>query len=135
MRQDYFTCNGKRYHTGTIVVIANRKMTFLYFNTDNNRFAFKNGECVSQYSSEYLGKHPITICSEVDGTVKLPVLRKKRELSIDGMLLGWMWYIFIMGLAVIFNDRIGIWILASWIFFSWRKNKIEKEGMYYERQI
>ncbi len=52
----------------------------------------------------------------------------KDELSIDGLLLAWIWYVLIMGVAVIFNDRIGIWALASIIFFDYRNKKLKDAG-------
>ena len=50
------------------------------------------------------------------------------ELNIDGLFLAWMWYIFIMAIATIFYARIGIWLFASVIFFSYRNNKLKEEG-------
>ena len=34
--------------------------------------------------------------------------------------IGWVWYIIIMLVAVIFKDRIIIWLVASAIFFTWK---------------
>ena len=50
------------------------------------------------------------------------------ELNIDGLLIAWIWYIFIMAVAIIFKDCIGIWILASVVFFSYRKRKLNERG-------
>ena len=52
----------------------------------------------------------------------------KEELNIDGLLIAWIWYVFIMGVAIIFNDRIGIWILASIVFFNYRNKKLREAG-------
>lgn len=34
--------------------------------------------------------------------------------------IGWIWYIVIMVVGTIFNDRILIWIVATAIFFAWK---------------
>ena len=52
----------------------------------------------------------------------------KDELNIDGLFISWMWYIFIMVVAVIFKDCIGIWILASIVFFNYRNKKLKERG-------
>jgi hypothetical protein len=50
------------------------------------------------------------------------------ELNIDGLFIAWAWYIFIMVIAALFYDRIGIWILASIIFFVYRNKKLKEAG-------
>jgi hypothetical protein len=37
--------------------------------------------------------------------------------------IGFIWYIAIMLLAVIFKDKIGIWIFATIVYFLWKANK------------
>jgi hypothetical protein len=37
-----------------------------------------------------------------------------------GVEIGWVWYIIIMVVGTIFNDRLMIWIFASLIFFGWK---------------
>lgn len=34
--------------------------------------------------------------------------------------IAWIWYIIVMAVAVIFNDRVLIWIFASALFFLWK---------------
>ena len=38
--------------------------------------------------------------------------------------IGWIWYIFIMIVGTIFNDRLIIWIVASAVFFLWKAGKL-----------
>lgn len=40
--------------------------------------------------------------------------------SYNDMFIGWVWYIVIMLVGVIFNDRWLIWIFATIIFFTWK---------------
>ena len=46
--------------------------------------------------------------------------------SMGDVDVGWVWYILIMVVGVIFNARILIWIVATVVFFSW-KNGLLKE--------
>ena len=52
----------------------------------------------------------------------------KDELNIDGLFIAWIWYILIMLILVIFNDRIFGWIGASIIFFNYRDKKLKEAG-------
>ena len=38
--------------------------------------------------------------------------------------IGWIWYIIIMVVGAIFQDRLLIWIVASAIFFLWKSGKL-----------
>lgn len=37
--------------------------------------------------------------------------------------IGFIWYVVIMLIATIFKDRLGIWILTTIVYFSWKSNK------------
>lgn len=38
--------------------------------------------------------------------------------------IGWIWYIIIMVVGTIFNDRLLIWIVATAIFFLWKSGRL-----------
>lgn len=38
--------------------------------------------------------------------------------------IGWVWYIVIMAVGTIFNDRLLIWIIATAIFFIWKCGRL-----------
>ena len=38
----------------------------------------------------------------------------------DDIFIGWIWYILIMVVGVIFRDRLTIWIFATVVFFLWK---------------
>lgn len=40
--------------------------------------------------------------------------------SEDAIFVGWAWYIIIMAVGLIFNDRWLIWFWATLIFFNWK---------------
>jgi hypothetical protein len=48
----------------------------------------------------------------------IPSTKEKKIIWDDWMVAKTIWYIIVMLAAVIFNDRIGIWIIATWIWWS-----------------
>ena len=74
----------------------------------------------------------VCVTDAVDDRTKMPQTKHVKDSQIDGMALGWMWYIFIMAIVTIFKGQIIWWILISVAFFTWRHNKIQKEGTYIE---
>ena len=143
MRQNYFVYNGKRYNFGTIVVIKwcsnithtviNARATFIDYNTESKEYT------VEIYGNKYVyteDKFFKVLCYVVDDDVEINknIRREPKshtftdELNIDGLLIAWIWYIFIMAVGVIFYDRIGIWILTSVIFFNYRNKKLKEAG-------
>ena len=78
-----------------------------------------------------IGDIVIDCCDKANNNV-MPNNQKHtflQEIAIEGLLLAWMWYIFVMVIAFIFNSRIAIWILASVIFFDYRNKKLRKAGL------
>lgn len=143
MRQNYFVYNGKRYNSGTIIVIKwcnnitrtvlNTRATFIDYNTERKEYT------VEVYGNKYVyteDKFLKVLCNVVDADDKINgniQSEQKRytftdELNIDGLLIAWIWYIFIMVVGIIFHDRIGIWILTSVIFFNYRDKKLKEVG-------
>ena len=148
MIQNYFVHNGQRYYTGTEIIVkqseefitgrtVDTKATFMYFNTESERVVFRIRSCDHSYPKKMFDKVFVGIGDNVVDweTYKskvvasnITVQQKHKfsdELRIDGMFFAWFWYIFIMAIAVIFRARIGIWILASIIFFAYRNKKIK----------
>lgn len=141
MKQNYFVYNGERYNTGDVIIIKffnyktrkmyNTKAIFLYYDTDEEEYV------VEIYGNEYSytkDRFYKSLCDlEAVHTSKearaAPTYHTfADELKIDNLLIAWIWYIFIMAVAVIFYDRIGIWILASVVFFDYRNTKLKEAG-------
>ena len=60
--------------------------------------------------------------------------RKKhylKESEVPEIIYGWVMYIFIMCLLVIFKHAWAGWIAATIYFFRWKKKKL-KEAYYYD---
>lgn len=147
MRLGYFVYNGKRYESGTKFLFGgNQEGTFLWRDDESGYISYIFTPIPNYYN---MFPEPTTairksndfwrvfegVTGEVNPTIKPPVLKQRQDSQIDGLVIGWMWYILLMVISVIFNDRIGLWALWTFIFFSWRFDKIKKEGFYYERQV
>lgn len=143
MRQNYFVYNGKRYNSGTIVVIAwcnnitytvsKTRATFICYNTESKEYT------VEIYGNQYVYAEDrffkvLHYVVDANAETNRNIRKEPKshtfadELNIDGLLIAWIWYVFIMAVGVIFYDRIGIWILASVIFFSYRNKKLKEAG-------
>ena len=140
MKQDYVIYKGVRYNSGDKIHILwytdghrnVRNYTGIFVDCDEEKDEYRftvdgilyrfNKTCFYQT----IRNEPVQMSTQVK---KEPLKATfKNELCIDGLLIAWMWYVFIMAIAVIFYDRIGIWILASVIFFNYRKKKLKEEG-------
>lgn len=140
MKEKYFIYKDKRYPSGTIINIwwvctftksvMRANATFIEHNVDTDQYIVE----VYGKREAYEKKHFYNaLCCVVENhPVNVPKSPKQHtfvnELGIDGLLIAWIWYIFIMVVGVIFYDRIGIWILASVIFFNYRKKKLKEAG-------
>lgn len=139
MKQEYFIYENIKYNSGTDIVINKYdsgykypvRAVFLYYDTGKDVYAIQVGNDIKEYTTKEF-KTMIFRCIYNSHPVKYQKLRSEltfqKELEIEGLLLAWIWYIFIMVVAIIFNDRIGIWILSSIIFFRYRNKKIKEAG-------
>ena len=152
MFQRYFIYNGKTYPSGTIIkmriqdqITKKEREENLIFSSvsGNNVYAcremvIKKYYCFSENDFcsaiiEVTDKiHPDYIAAESMRQLQIERYNRKPTLSeqmnIPSLGIAWIWYIIIMAVAIIFNDRVGIWLLASVIFFSYRKKKLREEG-------
>lgn len=60
--------------------------------------------------------------------------RYLKDSQVPELAIGWVLYISIMLILLIFNDRIIGWIFVSAYFFSWRHKKKEEVGTYYDKR-
>jgi hypothetical protein len=139
MRQNYFIHNGKQYNSGDKVILdfllyktymmRNANATFLYYNPETREYH------IEFYGEEYVYEEKLfykKLCSGISPRAPTSTNCKEytftNELNVDGLFIAWIWYIFIMAIAIIFYDRIAIWILASVIFFGYRNKKLKEAG-------
>lgn len=136
MIRNYFEIDGEKYYTGTVIVVSRMgkqvKATFVGYHEQLQKYVYEinNGKCFVDENSFY--ENLVSITNVMNNNVQLPTEKTKMDRHIDGLTLGWAWYIFLMALSVLFKDCIGLWIFISIVFFSWRNKKIKTEGTYYE---
>jgi hypothetical protein len=136
MFQNYFEINGVKYYTGTVFVTNHMgkqvEATFVSYNTEKSRYVYKIDAKTWLIGKDSFWRNFVDITEKVDTTVRTPVVKRMKDFDINGMFIGWVWYIFLMAISVIFKDAIWLWILISCVFFSWRSKKIKEEGTYIE---
>lgn len=134
--QNYFVWNGVKYYTGTVIVINDMgkptEASFVCYDKTYSRYIYKIKECMHHVWPKQFEQSFIKVTDKVDKNVHIPVVKTLKDSQIDGLFLGWLWYIFLMVVATIFKGNIGFWILISYVFFSWRAKKIKEEGTYIE---
>lgn len=143
MKQNYFVHNNKRYESGTIIILSrfdyisrrvcDTKVKFLCHDTETKEYIVEIYGKEYTYTEKFFYDNIIEIYDPNKPIVNTQAANAKTrtfsdELNIDGLFIAWMWYVFIMAVGVIFYDRIGIWILASIIFFRYRNKKLKEAG-------
>ena len=141
MKQNYIICKGKRYNSGDTMDILwytngyrnAHNYTGIFVDCDPEKDEYRFIVDGFMYCFNKVCFWRIVVSEPIqDGP--LHKIRKpskptfKEELSIDGLFVAWIWYIFIMLVLVIFNGRILGWIVASIVFFDYRNNKLRKAG-------
>ena len=137
MKQNYFVVDGKKYYTGTVFVIkdCNGRQTEAYFicyDTDLRKYIYKTEGCRWSSHDNFFWNRFVAVTDKVNNEISYPVAKVQKDLEIDGLFIGWVWYIFLMLISTIFKDAIGLWGLITVVFFSWRSKKIKEEGTYIE---
>ena len=142
-KSDYFDYKGVRYYAGTKfkMKVRSGKIEEVVF----VRQAYKAPECIEvnyrpegySYSiAENIKKENLdnVIIEMIGGDYLSEFERKKhylKESEVPEIVYGWVMYIFIMCLLVIFKHAWAGWIAATIFFFRWRKKKL-KEAYYYD---
>lgn len=136
MMRNYFEVNGEKYYTGTVFIVKNMgkqvEATFICYNTERSLYVYKIDRCRYYMHNDMFVHNFVCVTDKRNMDARMPVTKTRKDMDIDGLFIGWVWYIFLMALATIFKENIGLWILISVIFFSWRSEKIKKEGTYIE---
>lgn len=136
--RDYFEVNGIKYYTGTIFITQKMgrhvEATFVGYDMYYSKYIYtiNSGGCRHITHDEYFWDHFVSVTDKKNESAHIPILKTKKDSDIDGLFLGWLWYIFLMAISVIFKGAIAWWIFISVVFFSWRSKKIKEEGTYYE---
>lgn len=140
MKQGYFVYNSEEYPTGTIIKFKDlynnkiRLASFIYYDTEKNNYTIRyedNGKRWTISAIDFTSNIQ-SVTDKFASDIKIPEVKQLKDSKIDGMVLGWVWYIFIMLIGTIFVGAPVIWVIVSVVFFSWRHKKIKEEGNCYE---
>ena len=133
--QNYFVVNGTRHYTGAVFIVNNMgqqsEATFLCYNPSTLKYSYRIKECTWHVNETEFRKNLVCVTDKVNDSVSTPTICTPKDSEINGMFIGWVWYIFCMLISTILNGQIVFWALESLIFFSWRAEK-KKEGTHIE---
>lgn len=128
-----FSYKNKIYHNGTKILfngkcLLNDKEVFLnniivsfMYSQGKYRYVKDNNNI---YMCPWLDFEKCIVKIVTDENKAPPVKAKEEFYWTDSMVIKTIWYVIIMLAATIFHDRIGIWILATVVwYFSTFKNK------------
>ena len=133
MYLNYFVYNGQKYYTGTVVKLRSGKAgSFICRIAERDWSVFKVDGYRMIIPGDCMQSTIVSITDQVNKNVHMPVQKTFKDSDIDGLSLGWVWYIFLMLISILFKDCIKLWIVISVLFFGWRALKIKEEGNYYE---
>lgn len=136
MLQNYILLNGKKYYSGSVFIVncmgKESEAVLIGYNKEYDSYFFKINNKTCRMKDVVFKNNFVRIADGVNINVHIPTEKKRKDLDIDGLFLGWVWYIFLMAIATIFNGAIFLWIMISIIFFNWRAKKIKEEGTYIE---
>lgn len=123
MNNRYLFFKGKHYDVGTKVLIKTRwngiqEATFYGWGT----YPFR-GENVWGIDYYYfnIDKYLVDIIEPIEVNLQPVNVDDKNCPPAWDVEIGWIWYILIMAVGLIFKDFWMIWIVATIIFFSWKK--------------
>lgn len=106
----------------------------MYTGTTNDgkhvlRYSQNNKLNVGIYSESELKNIVVSDKRTYNGMVK----HVPKDIEINKLFLGWIWYIFLIIVVSIFKGAIVGWVFISFFFFSWRK-KVKEEATYYTKE-
>jgi hypothetical protein len=145
---NFFEFNGKKYTSGTIVKLNNN---FVKYNIDKDNIIAKAfvgndqrywfhiiGEINQEINKEYLigvSHNEVEVAieniiepNEFEVNNVEEVQEKYCDWEYNGLITGWIIYVFLMAMFSIFKGAIGFWIITSVVFFNWRSNKLKPYG-------
>lgn len=133
---NYFVWNGVKYYTGTVIVVKDMgrpvEAAFVCYDKTYNRYVYKIKDWQCSVYPKQFEELLVEVTDKRNNKVHMPVVKTLKDSQIEGLFLGWMWYIFLMAVSTIFRYNFLWWALISFGFFTWRADKIKKEGEYIE---
>ena len=107
--------NGKCNLNECEIVLNNQIVTYLY--RENGKVYIQDDNKIYTCPSWEFEKRIVKIVMETK-VMPMPVKQETEFYWTNDMVAKTLWYIIIMLVAVIFNDCIGIWILATIVWYN-----------------
>jgi hypothetical protein len=145
MKCNYFVHDGKQYNSGTVIrvrmfnhitgKVQEKNAVFIEYDNESKMYKILVDGIAVEYTERYFNHIFCCIFAKNNTQNKTHTANVQKreksftdELNIDGLGLAWMWYVFIMLVAIIFYDRVVIWVAASVVFFQYRDKKLKEAG-------
>ena len=133
---NYFVWKGVKYYTGTVIIVNDMgkqvEASFVCYDKTYNRYWIQVKQLRQMMYPSQFEKAIVTVTDKRGAKVHMPVVKTLKDSEIEGLFLGWVWYIFLMAVSTIFKYNFLWWALISFGFFTMRADKIKKEGEYIE---
>ena len=107
--------NGKCHLNESEVILNNKLVTFLY--CENGKDYFQDGNKIYTCPTWEFENRIVKIVKDIK-PIQEQLNIKTEFYWTDAMVTKTIWYVIIMLVAVIFNDCIGIWILATIVWYN-----------------
>lgn len=140
-KNECFNYNGENYRVGTrfIMNYEDKEVTAHFLNRsvcdDSLVVLIENGleyQTITSVKEENL-KDMIIEILPINWYTEMKIKKKYvKDSDMPELVIGWILYIVIMLILLIFNDRIIGWIFVTTFFFAWRHKKKEEEGVYFD---
>lgn len=140
---DDFTYNGNVYNLNSLVKLSDEAKKFLgtdsnctqivqheITNTNKERWGYVVRRSSEKTWHVFTTVPPDQLIEEIVTSATSDIHNSKIEYyndnEVDGMIRAWVIYIIVMIVSIMFNDFIIIWVFASYVFFTYRKQKLTK---------
>ena len=141
VKNECFNYNGENHRIGTrfIMKYNDKEVTARFlnrFDSDNTLgILIENGlerQTITLVKEENL-KEVIVEILPINWYTEMDMKKKYvKDSDMPELVIGWIFYIVIMLILIIFNDRIIGWIAVIIYCFKWRHKKKEEEGTYFD---
>lgn len=97
---NYFVWNGVKYYTGTVIVVKDMgrpvEAAFVCYDKTYNRYVYKIKDWQCSVYPKQFEELLVEVTDKRNNKVHMPVVKTLKDSQIEGLFLGWMWYIFLM---------------------------------------
>ena len=122
MKLGYFVYNNKTYNAGTEFIYsgeceANGQKTFL--SNQHCKFLYSQDKSYFQVGDTICSCHTFNFTQNLVSVIEYVQPQEKQKFYFtDDEIIKTVWYILLMLVATLFQDRVGLWILLTIIYIT-----------------